>query len=152
MQSLRPQGPKLMRISLLPILALTLSCSDEPHKQFVALGERIALPAKLWVDLPAPEALLTTAYHHQVCFLPTAPARRADDPMGIVDSAGRQIVVWAAASGPDGEIMLPLMSYAEERICFGVSDSGLERRFASIRLQASAPLKIERVEWQSTDK
>lgn len=141
-----------MRIGLLLTLGLVLACSDDAERQFIPLADGVTLPAMAWVELPAPEPLRTPAYHHQVCFLPVAPFRLADDPMGIVDAAGSRIAVQATASGPAGEIDLPLSGYQGQRICYGVSDSDLDRQFVSVRLRVSAPVRIERVKWQSTDK
>jgi hypothetical protein len=141
-----------MRAPLLLILSFGFACSTEANKQFVPLAESVAIPAGVSFELLASEPLRTPAYHHQVCFLPVAPVRLADDPMGIVDSEGRPIAVQVAASGPGGKVQLPLSAYQDQRICYGISDTDLEQQFSSIHLEVSAPIQIERVEWQSTDK
>jgi hypothetical protein len=96
--------------------------------------------------------LRTTAYHHQLCFSPATPFRLAEDPMGVVDEQDKPVTIEVVVSGTDGDLELPLSAYQGERICFGVSDSDLTREFSHARLRASASIRIERVEWQSTDK
>lgn len=144
-----------MRARLILMLVFASGCSDDAHnqsKQFVSLVNSASLPAGAWVVVIAPEPLRTTAYDHQVCFRPAAPFQLAESPMGIADSDGRPIVFQVEAVGPNGNLQLPLSGYQDERVCFGVSDTELRQQFTRIRLQASAGVQIENVEWQSTDK
>ena len=145
----------MRRIRLLLFIGFAVACSheaSEQYKQFVLLAATVDLPGGAWFELVAPEPLRTTAYHHQVCFLPATPFRLAEDPMGIVDAHGEPVILQVAASGTNGDLELPLAGYQDNRICFGVSDTELKQEFARVRLQASAPIQIHRVEWQSTDK
>jgi hypothetical protein len=144
-----------MRARLFLMFGIAIGCSDEPryqHKQFVSLANSATLPEGAWVELIAPEPLRTTAYHHEACFRPVAPFQLADDPMGIVASDGTPIVIQVEASGPNGNLRLPLSAYQGQSICFGVSDTQLQQEFTHIRLRASSAVEIEHVEWQSTDK
>jgi hypothetical protein len=140
------------RAHLILFIGVVIACANETSKQFVPLAATLDLPGGIWAELASPEPLRTTAYHHQLCFSPATPFRLAEDPMGVVDEQDKPVTIEAAVSGADGELELPLSAYQGERICFGVSDSDLTREFSHARLRASTSVRIERVEWQSTDK
>ncbi len=137
-----------------PIALFLCSCGEPAQPtQHVSLASSVVVPGQTWFELAAPEQLLTTSYHHEVCFDPVAPFALAEHPMGVLDKNQQRIVVQVKVSGDRGELELPLLSYTGfNTICFGVSDTKLDQIFDRVNLFASQELPIENLRWSSNDK
>lgn len=140
------------RGSGIALLCLVLACAGETHQQSVLLADSAVVASGVWSHFSAPEPLRTVAYHHEVCFTPLAPIRLSEQPMGLVDERDAPISVQVNVSGADGLLDLPLVGYMDQRICFGIHDPEVDRRFNEVRLFASSTIRVKDLEWLSTDK
>ena len=129
------------------------ACVDAPTDQYVTLAKTLDLEAGSWLDVTAPEALLTPGYHHELCFRVAEPFALGEDPMGLIDASGGRVALVASAYAPNETLELSGFSYSGDRnACLGVSQVDLSGSFTGVRLRAAAPLRLHDVRWQSVDK
>jgi hypothetical protein len=72
--------------------------------------------------------------------------------MGILDQDGSPVSVEVVVYGAGGTLNLPLAGYMDHQVCFGVSDTELDREFDQVRIHASSTLNVQDLKWLSTDK
>ena len=144
-----------LRRALVIVAASALgACSPNPGRQFVPLRSTLQLTPGRPAILLASEPLRTPSPDNQICVRVSPPFALDSEGFGILGADGKPIQLLVTAlsqSGDSSPLSEPL--YQDHQFCLALDPTKpAASPFAGVRFITSAPLRLDSVEWQSTDK
>jgi hypothetical protein len=134
--------------------AAILGCSQNPGRQFVPLASSVQLAPGRPAILLASEPLRTPSPDNQVCMQVSAPFALDSEGFGILTAEGKRIELRMMAMNQSGDSsLLSEPVYQGHQFCLALDPTKPSASpFAGIHIVSSTSVRLDSVQWQSTDK